>query len=510
MPRKEENRRTLTDFKIIGLQIEDLDWSWGKIVVQEEKLTEVDPASDNKESTSSDVKEEDGDSELAVKTEAEDVKPEPSLKQEPTLIISETLPAVPTARLRIYFHTPPNADDEKPIFATQSSDVRKGKRKKLDDDDADLETGSGPRPPPVPEGHSSHINGNERQNSVATSVDREALGRESVAPSVAETASEADWLMAAMTEGDGEADADADADGELDESYDMTQIDHDMDADGKTLQHVLFNLEVDDPWRKSLLEIVHVADFVFSEKGEYDIDESLMDASYQHTELVVSVAEGVGTGGAEKGSAPPEPSVASAPMADGSTDQTSKDEAEPLVITNISSDEKQANVEGAGGENAQEKASLLPGLGSTSAPAGEVSAEAQIPASEKGVIANHTESDATAATDSFGDDPASATEGQGPQGEQEHLPEPPASPVSNTVASSTSTGTTNVEGTSVLPAIKAPSANRLSISYASGTRRLLIDADIVEKMTVMRSEGRIEVAMTVERLADGFKGILVR
>lgn len=233
----------------------------------------------------------------------------------------------------------------------------------------------------------------------------------------------------------------------------------------------------------------------------------MTDSGYQHTELVVSVSEGLSQSSAEKHTEPAEEN-ASAPAEDNNTDQASKDEAEPLVITNISSDEKQASLVGADDANAQEKDSAVPGLGSASVSAGEVPSETPVSASENGGLAHNAESDTAGALD---DDPASATEGQGPQGEPEHLPEPPASPVSNTVASSTSTGTTNVEGTSVLPpAIKAPSANRLSISYASGTRRLLIDAEIVEKMTVMRPEGRIEVAMSVERLADSFKGIWVR
>ena len=57
---------------------------------------------------------------------------------------------------------------------------------------------------------------------------------------------------------------------------------------------------------------------------------------------------------------------------------------------------------------------------------------------------------------------------------------------------------------------KIPSANRLSVSYAGATRRLVIDAEAVPKLKVFRSEGRIEV--TVSLTADergGFKGIAV-
>ena len=57
---------------------------------------------------------------------------------------------------------------------------------------------------------------------------------------------------------------------------------------------------------------------------------------------------------------------------------------------------------------------------------------------------------------------------------------------------------------------KIPSANRLSVSYAGATRRLVIDAEVVPKLKVFRAEGRVEV--TVSLMADergGFKGIAV-
>ena len=57
---------------------------------------------------------------------------------------------------------------------------------------------------------------------------------------------------------------------------------------------------------------------------------------------------------------------------------------------------------------------------------------------------------------------------------------------------------------------KIPSANRLSVSYAGATRRLVIDAEVVPKLKVFRAEGRIEV--TISLIADergGFKGVAV-
>jgi 20S proteasome subunit alpha 6 len=58
---------------------------------------------------------------------------------------------------------------------------------------------------------------------------------------------------------------------------------------------------------------------------------------------------------------------------------------------------------------------------------------------------------------------------------------------------------------------RVPSANRLSISYAGATRRLVIDAGVVEKLKVLRHDARIEVHMKIDKAKDGqYKGILVR
>ena len=113
--------------------------------------------------------------------------------------------AQPPCRMRLYFHSPVTPEDARPIpagagmvFAPEDGGARKGKRKKLEDDDGDDER----RAPPPPPG------GMHDRDRTAEMIDRG-----SVAPSVAETTSEGDWLMAAIGE---DADADADADGETD------------------------------------------------------------------------------------------------------------------------------------------------------------------------------------------------------------------------------------------------------------------------------------------------------
>ena len=109
--------------------------------------------------------------------------------------------------------------------------------------------------------------------------------------------------------------------------------------------------------------------------------------------------------------------------------------------------------------------------------------------------------------------------------EQEHLPEPPASPTYNTLLSTSSGSTHGGEPSSQNitmssppspikvdgRAAKTPSTNCLSISYAAGSRRLVIDAGVVEKLRVFRSEGRIEATVNIEKDGEnGLIGILVR
>ena len=57
--------------------------------------------------------------------------------------------------------------------------------------------------------------------------------------------------------------------------------------------------------------------------------------------------------------------------------------------------------------------------------------------------------------------------------------------------------------------VRTPSANRLSISYAGGTRRLIVDAESVQHLKLYRKEGRMEVLINVEETGDDVKGILV-
>ena len=57
---------------------------------------------------------------------------------------------------------------------------------------------------------------------------------------------------------------------------------------------------------------------------------------------------------------------------------------------------------------------------------------------------------------------------------------------------------------------KALSANRLAISYASASRRILIDAMVVDVLRVFRKEHRIEIGLSIEKGDEAeIKGIVV-
>ncbi|KAH9967710.1 hypothetical protein BGW80DRAFT_674688 [Lactifluus volemus] len=235
--KKDENRRNFTDFKIVGLEIQDLSWTWGVIPaskshIKAEPLT-VAPSSSKdaiSKSTSEPAKEESTDPPTssiidsrkdpdATVVKGESVSDSASLPKTPEnhadppetqSTVEMPAPTVippPPSRMRIYFHSPVTPDDSRPIptgtsFSIIGSDEtgsRRGKRKKLEDDDGDIEEGRAAPPPP---------GGSRPERSMSDDRFERASAAPSVEPSVAETASEGDWLMAAIEEdeGDGEDD----------------------------------------------------------------------------------------------------------------------------------------------------------------------------------------------------------------------------------------------------------------------------------------------------------------
>ena len=229
--KKDENRRTLTDFKIVGLEMPELGWAWG-VLPSAVKLEGREGVASLIDSSHAIVKEEPiQSSDLSSGERADaahrsehavsDASAAADVKAEPPVGEQSPLSSPPPSRIRIYFHTPVSPDDSHPIphnssyaYGTSPMDSRKGKRKKLEDDDGDAEEGRG-RPPP-PRGS---------QMSDTASVDMDGMGRGSAAPSVAETASEGDWLMAAIVEDDGDTpDVEVGAHGEHADDEDDNQL----------------------------------------------------------------------------------------------------------------------------------------------------------------------------------------------------------------------------------------------------------------------------------------------
>lgn len=195
--KKDENRRTLTDFKLVGLEIQNLDWRWGH-VPSDSGTSETNHVKAEEDSSSLIKEEPDADSKPPA-MDTDEQQPGSGVAQLNNLLSSSSLSA--TSRLRIYFHTLPSPDDAR--LSLQSSplgDTRKGKRKKLDDD-GDGDDDGLPSFPLLNENEGGH-------HDSSASVDNNAGGveRGSAAPSVTETASEADWLMAAIAEGNDEGD----------------------------------------------------------------------------------------------------------------------------------------------------------------------------------------------------------------------------------------------------------------------------------------------------------------
>ena len=228
--KKDENRRNFTDFKIVGLEISDLSWTWGTTrtpvcQIKAESVPEgisssssacsgdtvgqADTLPTKEEPTdisTSSVKVQEGEATSDLK--ATSTAPDDAVPQETPALPEMPAPAAippPPSRMRIYFNSPVTPDDSHPIPGSTSFSIvvsdeagsRRGKRKKSEDDDGDLEEGRAPPPPP---------GGSRPERSMSIDRFERASTAASAEPSVAETASEGDWLMAAIgeDEGDGE------------------------------------------------------------------------------------------------------------------------------------------------------------------------------------------------------------------------------------------------------------------------------------------------------------------
>lgn len=565
--KKDENRRTLTDFKIIGLEMPDLSWSWG--ILSSSLPVKVEDAKE--EAITINV------SQIAIKEEHADTSAS-TLKTEDTLVeevsqgteisyvvgsnggsmdgssamevklppdgsaarISDAnLSTPPPSRMRIYFHTPVTADDSRPIPHSSSftvgaapADSRKGKRKKLEDDDGDLEEDARVPPPPP------QMTIGDDRSSVAASV----------APSVAETTSEADWLMAAI-EGEEEAETEnvlhpgdedeeqADAhrlvigqeiegitidgiarlgeaipDGNFDvKMNDTSVLDHaapsiDNESDSSTRQDsntpVAMN-GIHDDMPSAAVNVVG------GSEGDHRVDldpfgaiivNGVVEHEPQQSDRAMLSGENAGSG-----SSAPAPSdssdhafVSLQPQDATTVPSASVDEHS---ADHIGSPDTQVTQDGSSVTKSLQAVSLEPTLLNI-----EDSQEPQD---------SQAECDAMGSTHFDEENTESETlHGAADSTQPEHLPEPPASPASNTLPT-TSSASTQADSPTVpqkleIPSGRTPSANRLSISYAGGNRRLVIDAEVVQSFKLFRQDGRVEVNININKDSeDGLKGILV-
>lgn len=544
--KKDENRRTLTDFKIVGLEMPELGWTWG-VLPSPVKAEEKEVAASLLESSQEQVKDEDmhvgvPKLEPAPTADAADTKLDAPYQEQ-----SSSLTTPPPSRIRIYFHTPVSPDDLHPIphnaSYTAPPDTRKGKRKKLEDDDGDAEEGRERPPPP----RSSQMDDN-------ISVDLDGVGRGSAAPSVAETASEGDWLMAAIAEDEGDVGADADVDA-------ATTVD-DMDEEESHAASVPHFVPATNTFLNGNGPHSTDMDGIASSGGVHEQSDGL-HAGDNHDAVpnaegvkpsassdVAAVDLGVNHGGAvatqpnvdilvsapeEGGDVSPATQPvddenvdklfdASATLADPShaiylsssfdTSSSTGHGSPPVVQSDMPHSEKQS-ADHAGFLDTQVSDTQI---SDTNPLQTEASLASTILDEDMGVGTYSEEQAVLELTGEISVEHEEVTvhaKSVNESADQEHLPEPPASPTSNTLLS-TSSGSTYGEpsyppaSTAVSKGGPVPSANRLSISYAAGSRRLVVDAGVVEYLKVYRSEGRIEVHISLDKGSDdGLKGVLI-
>ncbi|GLB33500.1 hypothetical protein LshimejAT787_0103840 [Lyophyllum shimeji] len=634
--KKDENRRTLTDFKIVGIELRELSWTWGvlpptPVKIEEVKEEAVEVSAEPSQSSEVVVKEETMDeSSVPLEPVLEESGTQPAtqpLTQPDAQVDSEAIvpdasvpipiPEMPTAsevpppsvlptapeanaptpppsRIRIYFHTPVTADDSRPIphntspsfsLGATPSDSRKGKRKKLEDDDGDMEEERTRPPPPQMTGISDD--------------------RSSVAPSVThtETASEADWLMAAIQEGEEDAEAEAeldparDAENDAEDAEDrlhVTQIVEPSEQDETAEDNSQVQTQTQtqatarfDGGESSVLccetlhwcgqsslsrggrHCAHTADISLPQGMRGDVDMWAADGGASGEPAVPAPEAGAGDtridSASESGTTvAPEagalPATAPAPVEGGENVGQSSDMAgqgaaaaeaapasfsasvplEPSVSDSIASSQHASSVSSAG-EQAADANHV--GLLDTQVHAGPLSPsrvagaiKSLLSVSAEPTVLNIGSGEPVPPAPPSNDGGVTVVNGHGPEQaddheetgtqmdelegaaqEVDHLPEPPASPpTSNTLLSNSSTSTYGdspiVTGV-VKPEVKTgktPSANRLSISYAGGNRRLVVDAEVVESLRLFRQEGRIEVLVNILKEGDdGLKGILM-
>ncbi|KAI0771496.1 hypothetical protein BD413DRAFT_549026 [Trametes elegans] len=503
--KKEENKRTLTDFKIIGLKIPELDWSWGSspetavaAVVKDEPTTgsmppdtpgTVQPSEGTPQPQAEGATT--GADAVAAAAAAAVAAAAPALEAAGVKDIAALL-GPPPSRVRIYFHTPVTPDDAHPIssqsagYGSSSANARKGKRKKLEDDDGDYEEGRG-APPPPPHGSGLDASG-----------DYEGMGRDSVAPSIAETTSEGDWLMAAIGEEEG--------DGDGGENLHVSEVENYLD-------HGDFGNEYGQGDGHDGDHAMGDEDAQGSEIGPDDETYTGFNANGPNDHAGHPLVNGDGHGDAPSGSQEQGGDHPAPAAQQGNSDESSQQTISSTPSANHPAQGGSAPPADTSAPAASaETQTASSNADSSQAPSAAVPRPMPLQAMDSLASTVPDTNQETGQPSPYASTVIDGQEGPDNNGNHYEATQPAYDPEHPNAPSSASHDSSGAEGDDSTGAHtlgeKVPSANRISVSYAGATKRLVVDAEVVPKLKVFRAEGRIEVTLSLQHdERGGLKGI---
>lgn len=451
--KKEDSKQTLTDFKIIGLEIENMLWKWG--VCSSEGSSEGVPA-DQTESESKPISSCKADVatdelKLELSDRVEEIEFGAALKEQEKNVVSSSSaatnhviraekPVKPFSstshsppRIRIYFNTPVVTEDmQKSNVSNGVVSTRSKRRMPADGKGDDEDEGRRIRAKLNPTSEESAIQDapildvNKDRDSAPPSID----------PSVASirTEDEGDWLMEAIAkDGDGDVNADQN-ETHVPPEYDQKQS-NSCDVEGEA------DSVVDPPSIHVEGDDINIVDTTLVEEDNIDQEEIPFDNELGEETDPILVSQ-------------IEPPPSSVPSAVDPTEDTIRLQAEdtiPVIENEFISGPDVEFALSHVSQDMSQRSSLSQTLHSSSSSSTVVStASALIP-------------------------PASASHSHDTEKKR---------PV--------------------------PSANRISVLYASGTRRLAINSEVVEAMKIWRGRGRIEISLRLEREGEKeLKGLFV-